>query len=138
MKTSTRSIGAISFVALAAVVFAVSLFPAPSEALPHGCVSASKSYWISADLARRSVGMQVHTNRPCSFYYSPGDTYSGVGAFIVKCSSGGKVNHPDFQGGQYPPVFQEPIPQPCKPGAKVTIHSNQPFQGGAVVAGSPM
>jgi hypothetical protein len=58
-----------------------------------------------------------------------------VGAFFIRCSTGGEINHPDFQGGQYPPVVNEPIPQPCKPGATVTIHNNQPFQGGGVIAG---
>ena len=106
-----------------------------ADALPHGCVSASKSLWASADAARRGIAVTAWTNEPCSFYYSPGDTWSGVGAFFIKCSTGGEINHPDFQGGQYPPVINEPIPQPCKPGAKVTIHANQPFQGGAVIAG---
>jgi hypothetical protein len=109
----------------------------PAHAAPHGCVSGTNSYWVSADLARRSLMAAVSTNKQCSFYYSPGDTWSGSGAFVIRCSTGGKVNHPDVQGGQYPPVLNEPIPQPCKKGATVTIHANQPFQGGAVVAGSP-
>lgn len=120
-----------------AVIGAVGVLPARSHALPHGCVSLTSSYWITADMARRSAGLSVHRNQPCSFQYSPGDTYSGSGAFIVRCSTGGEINNPDFQGGQYPPVAQRPIPQPCRPGATVTIHANQPFQGGGVVAGSP-
>lgn len=121
---------------VAAVAMTVGAFPPRSEAAPHGCASGATSYWISADVARRYATAGVYTNEPCSFYFSPGDTYSGAGAFFVKCSTGGEVNHPDFQGGQYPPVFFEPVPQPCEPGAKVTIHANQPFQGGAVIAGS--
>ena len=108
----------------------------PARALPHGCVSGSNN-WISADVARRSARAGFFSNAPCSFYYSPGDTWSGVGAFVVRCSSGGEVNHPDYQNGQYPPVFDQPIPQPCEAGAIVTVHTNQPFQGGSVVAGSP-
>jgi hypothetical protein len=110
-----------------------------AEAAPHGCVSATSSYWISADVARRGLAVAANTGQPCSFYYSPGDTYSGSGAFIVKCSTGGKINHPDIdvQGMQNLPVVGEPIPKPCKSGATVTIHANRPFQGGAVVAGSP-
>lgn len=123
-------------VLLVLAVVAVGAFPTSSQALPHGCASVTSSYSLGFDLARRSLTARVHTNEPCSFYFSPGDTYSGSGAFIVKCSSGGEINHPDSQGGQYPPVFDQPIPQPCEPGAIVTIHANQPFQGGAVVAGT--
>ncbi len=125
------------FVCAVVAAVASNVFATPTKALPHGCVSATNYYWISADIARRGLTAAVYSNQPCSFYYSPGDTYSGVGAFIVKCSTGGEINNPDYQGGRYPPVFQRPIPQPCEPGATVTIHANRQFQGGGVVAGIP-
>jgi hypothetical protein len=131
------------FAVLVAMTVTVVVLPKPGEALPHGCVSATSSYWISGDVARRSVMLAVHTDQPCSFYYSPGDTYSGIGAFVVRCSTGGRAANPDisspldFVEGEGNLVVDEPIPQPCKPGAKVTIHANKPFRGGSVVAGSP-
>jgi hypothetical protein len=130
-KNRTWACGVMFVVLIASLLFGVSR----ADALPHGCVSAAKSHWASADAARRGIAVTAWTNEPCSFYYEPGDTWSGAGAFIIKCSTGGEINHPDFQGGQYPPILNQPIPQPCKPGAKVTILNNQPFQGGGVVAG---
>jgi hypothetical protein len=117
-------------VVLVVAVVAVGVSPTPSQALPHGCVSVSSSYSLGFDFDRRSLTPRVHTNEPCSFYFSPGDTYSGIGVFIVKCSSGGEINHFNYLG------VDQPIPQPCEPGAIVTIHANQPFQGGSVVAGT--
>lgn len=123
------------FLGLIAITFVV--VPATAQPRPHGCVSATSSYWLSADLARRSAGVGIYTNQPCSFYFSPGDTFSGSGAFAIRCSTGGALNHADagYEGGDL--AVQEPIPQPCQPGAVVTIHANQPFQGGGVVAGNP-
>jgi hypothetical protein len=104
--------------------------PTPSMALPHGCISVTNDYELSVDVARHSAGFALYRNKPCTFYYSPGDTYSGTGEYVITCSSGGRVNDPLAQG----PVVQQPLP--CEPGDEVTIYANQPFRGGAVVAGS--
>ena len=67
MRTDRRSIRAVRFAVLAAVAGTVFVLPAPSEGAPHGCVSATNSYWVTGDVARRSVGLQVHSGKPCSF-----------------------------------------------------------------------
>lgn len=112
----------------------MSLVPGVGHTAPHGCASVSNDYNLHVDVARRSLGLQVYRNQPCSFYFSPGDTFSGSGEYIIRCATGGVFNDSLAMG----PQINQPIPQPCAPGALVTINANQPWQGGAVVAGSPV
>lgn len=120
--------------AAATAVLAVpaALMPAPANAAPHGCVSVTNHYNVHVDVARHSFGLQVYRNAPCTFYFSPGDTYSGSGEYTVSCATGGFANDSRAMG----PQALVPIPQPCAPGALVTIDASQPWHGGAVVAGS--
>ena len=103
--------------------------------VPHGCASASSDYSIAVEPLARRVAVKVNSNEPCTFLYAEGDTFSGSGRFTVTCSSGGYYHHPDFQEGQYPPVTEIPIPQPCEVGATVTLDGYHQLTGGMVVGG---
>lgn len=119
---------------LLAVTLVVGIVPTLGHAAPHGCVSVSNDYQLSADVARRYAGLEVYKNEPCSFFFSPGDTFSGSGEYRIWCATGGEF-HDSLALG---PQIQVPIPQPCDPGAVVTIYALQPWRGGTVVAGSPL
>lgn len=132
IASKSKSVPAVALaIALAS---AVGLGSTSAEALPHGCISVGNDYSLSGDLARRSVVLKVYTNEPCSFFFSPGDTFSGTGEYVVRCETGGVANDSLAMG----PQIQVPIPQPCDPGARVTIDARHPWRGGAVVAGSPV
>lgn len=114
------------------------LVPVPARAaLPHGCYSQTSDFSASTDPSYRRFAVKVYTDEPCTFVYAEGDTFSGSGRFTVSCSTGGYYHHPDFQDGQYPPVANVPIPQPCDVGATVTLQGYHAFTGGAVVGGGP-
>ncbi len=114
------------------------LVPSQAKAaLPHGCASVTSDYSIATDPSARRVAVKVNTNEPCTFRYAPGDTFSGSGRFTVTCSTGGYYHHPDFQDGQYPPVFGVEVPQPCAVGATVTLNGYLTGSGGAVIGGGP-
>jgi len=109
-----------------------------AQALAHGCASVSNDYSLGFDLVSRSAVASVNRDAPCSFTFVAGDTYSGSGKFTVSCSTGGRYDHPDFQDGQYPPVYNVAIPTPCEPGAIVTLDGHHLGTGGMVVAGSAL
>jgi hypothetical protein len=121
---------------IAAGACVVGLLGAPAaRAAPHGCVSVSNNYWLSPDVSRRSLVASVNTNKPCTFFFAAGDTFSGNGEYKISCATGGSFidNYDDPSG----PKLQVPIPQPCAVGAKVAVHAGHLGTGGAVVAGSP-
>jgi hypothetical protein len=123
-------------IAILAVIGAAGWFGArPAYAMPHGCASFTRDVRAQFDPRSHSVGVDLFVDQPCSFVYAEGDTYSGSGRFTVTCETGGHVHHPDFQDGQYPPVANVPIPQPCAVGARVTLEGYRAGTGGGVIAG---
>jgi len=107
-----------------------------AQALPHGCYSGTDDYTVTADLFRRQAGIQVMQDKPCSYFYDVGDTYTGSGRFTVSCSGGGYHFHPDYPSeGEDRLAQNQPIPQPCSPGDVVTIEAYHSGTGGTVFSG---
>lgn len=127
---------------VASVVLAIALIgltpqarASDAQAVPHGCASVSNDWTAALEPFERRIAVATNSNAPCTFRYAAGDTFAGTGRFTVTCSSGGYFHHPDFQGGQNPPVVGVPIPQPCEVGATVTLDGYHLATGGLVIGG---
>lgn len=121
--------GILLGVALGAALVAVPS-TTPVNALPHGCAAATTDYSAAVDPHARAVGFSVNENKPCTFQFAPGDVFTGSGRFTVSCETGGYYHRPD-----HAEVEVLPIPQPCAPGAVVTLEGYHLGTGGSVIGG---
>jgi hypothetical protein len=135
MRRTTWAVAACVAVAVDTLSFAPAVQASDTQAVPHGCASVSSDWTVAVEPLERHIAVETNSNAPCTFRYAEGDTFAGTGRFTVSCSSGGYYHHPDFQGGQNPPVVGVPIPQPCDVGATVTLEGYHLFTGGMVVGG---